>query len=79
MSTANPEPRQSGEAEGSARQSSRLDQLKVPLVFTVEEAANRLWRRKNRHVLAGQFRRSRVGPDRSLASGPGRRFGDLPR
>jgi excisionase family DNA binding protein len=42
MSTANPEPRQSGEAEGSARQSSRLDQLKVPLVFTVEEAANRL-------------------------------------
>src|SRR5215216_5334009 len=42
MSTANSEPRQSGAAEGSVRQSSQLDQLRLPLVFSVEEAADRL-------------------------------------
>jgi excisionase family DNA binding protein len=42
MSAANSEPRHPGEAEGSARQSSQLDQLRRPLVFTVEEAADRL-------------------------------------
>jgi excisionase family DNA binding protein len=42
MSTANSGPRHPGEAEGSARQSSQLDQLRLPLVFTVEEAADRL-------------------------------------
>jgi excisionase family DNA binding protein len=42
MSTANSEPRDPGEAEGSARQSSQLDQLRLPLVLTVEEAADRL-------------------------------------
>ena len=42
MSTANSEPRRPGEAEGSARQSSQPDQLRLPLVFTVEEAADRL-------------------------------------
>jgi excisionase family DNA binding protein len=39
---SNSESRHQGEAEGSARQSSQLDQLRLPLVFTVEEAANRL-------------------------------------
>jgi excisionase family DNA binding protein len=42
MSAANPEPRHPGEAEGSVRQSSQLDQLRLPLVLTVEEAADRL-------------------------------------
>jgi excisionase family DNA binding protein len=42
MSTANSEARHPGEAEGSTRQSSQLDQLRLPLVFTVEEAAERL-------------------------------------
>ena len=42
MSAANPEPRHSGEAEGSVRQRSQLDQLRLPLVLTVEEAADRL-------------------------------------
>jgi hypothetical protein len=42
MSTANPEPRHPGEAEGSVRRSSQLDQLRLPLVLTVEEAADRL-------------------------------------
>jgi excisionase family DNA binding protein len=42
MSTANSEPRQPREAEDSGRQSSQLDQLRLPLVFTVEEAADRL-------------------------------------
>jgi excisionase family DNA binding protein len=42
MSTANSDPHHPGQAEGSARQSSKLDQLKLPLVFTVEEAADRL-------------------------------------
>jgi len=42
MSTANSEHRHPGEAEGSARQSSQLDQLGLPLVLTVEEAADRL-------------------------------------
>jgi len=42
MSTANSEPRQLGEAEVSVTQSSQLDQLRLPLVFTVEEAADRL-------------------------------------
>jgi excisionase family DNA binding protein len=40
MSTANSG--HPGEAEGSARHSSQLDQLRLPLVFTVEEAAARL-------------------------------------
>jgi excisionase family DNA binding protein len=42
MSTANSEARHPEEAEGSTRQSSQLDQLRLPLVFTVEEAAERL-------------------------------------
>jgi excisionase family DNA binding protein len=42
MSAANPEPRHPGEGEGSVRQSSQLDQLRLPLVLTVEEAADRL-------------------------------------
>jgi excisionase family DNA binding protein len=42
MSTENSEPRHPGKAEGSATQSSQLDQLRLPLVFTVEEAADRL-------------------------------------
>jgi excisionase family DNA binding protein len=42
MSTANSEARHPREAGGSARQSSQLDQLRLPLVFTVEEAADRL-------------------------------------
>jgi excisionase family DNA binding protein len=42
MSTANSEARDPGEAESSARQSSQLDQLGLPLVLTVEEAADRL-------------------------------------
>jgi excisionase family DNA binding protein len=39
---ANLEPRHPEEAEGSVRQSSQLDQLRLPLVLTVEEAADRL-------------------------------------
>ena len=42
MSTANSEARHPGEAEGSASRSSQLDQLRLPLVLTVEEAADRL-------------------------------------
>ena len=42
MSSANSDPHHPREAEGSARQSSQLDQLRLPLVFTVEEAADRL-------------------------------------
>jgi hypothetical protein len=42
MSAANLEPRHPEEAEGSVRQSSQLDQLRLPLVLTVEEAADRL-------------------------------------
>jgi excisionase family DNA binding protein len=42
MSTANSEPRHPGEAEDSVRPSSQLDQLRLPLVLTVEEAADRL-------------------------------------
>jgi excisionase family DNA binding protein len=42
MSTANSEAPNPGEAESSARQSSQLDQLRLPLVLTVEEAADRL-------------------------------------
>ena len=42
MGTATSEPRHPAEAEGSPRQSSQLDQLKLPLVYTVEEAADRL-------------------------------------
>ena len=42
MSTANSEARHPWEAEGSARHSYQLDELKLPLVFTVEEAADRL-------------------------------------
>jgi excisionase family DNA binding protein len=42
MSTADSEPRRPVETEGSASQSSQLDQLRLPLVFTVEEAADRL-------------------------------------
>jgi excisionase family DNA binding protein len=40
MSTANSEARHPREAEGSARHSYQLDELKLPLVFTVEEAAD---------------------------------------
>jgi excisionase family DNA binding protein len=42
MSTADSEPGHLGKAEGSARQSSPFDQLRLPLVLTVEEAAHRL-------------------------------------
>lgn len=42
MSTADSEPRRPMETEGSASQSSQLDQLRLPLVLTVEEAADRL-------------------------------------
>lgn len=42
MSTANSEARHPREAEGSARHSPQLDELRLPLVFTVEEAADRL-------------------------------------
>ena len=42
MNTANSEPRHLREAEGSVRPSSQLDQLRLPLVLTVEEAADRL-------------------------------------
>jgi excisionase family DNA binding protein len=42
MSTANSEARRPSEAEGSARHSPQLDELRLPLVFTVEEAADRL-------------------------------------
>ena len=40
--TANSGPSHPGEATASARQGSQLDQLRLPLVFTVEEAADRL-------------------------------------
>jgi excisionase family DNA binding protein len=42
MNTANSEARRPREAEGSARHSPQLDELRLPLVFTVEEAADRL-------------------------------------
>jgi excisionase family DNA binding protein len=42
MSTANSESRHPREAEGSVGESSQLDHLRLPLVFTVEEAADRL-------------------------------------
>jgi hypothetical protein len=37
MSSANLDPRHPAEPKGSARQSARFDQLRLPLVFTVEE------------------------------------------
>src|SRR5512133_4010290 len=42
MSTANSEPRHPRDAESSVSQSAQLDQLRLPLVLTVEEAADRL-------------------------------------
>jgi excisionase family DNA binding protein len=42
MNTASSEARRPREAEGSARHSPQLDELRLPLVFTVEEAADRL-------------------------------------
>jgi excisionase family DNA binding protein len=41
MNTANSEARRP-RAEGPARHSPQLDELRLPLVFTVEEAADRL-------------------------------------
>jgi excisionase family DNA binding protein len=42
MTSANSEPSHPGRVESSGIQSAQLDQLKLPLVLTVEEAADRL-------------------------------------
>lgn len=56
MSTANSEARDPGEAESSARQSSQLDQLGLPLCLNRGRSGRSAWGRKNGHVCAGQFR-----------------------